>query len=328
MKNVYDEINNLEFESEEYKLNDIEKESLYKMAKSYKKNSKKKYIAVAAALLLAAGLTVPPVRAQVSKAFTDIKVTMMETIGASPESYKYVTELHKPIEIGNQSIVLENLVIEDNKIYSTILMDPKGKSIEESNETASIYKVVINGETYKALGSSGSKGMSDDGKAFVSESMTDFDKVFPELDQADIDLYISNGTASEVVSIKASSNIVNKENKVLAKDYKLENRGSIRLMKLNPITMTAIIEGLDPDYVYELEGVDKDGKKIELDLRTVSDGVFTFIYNKDFSDLSLDEIKDGREINFSLSRSKINENSGRLTDGNYEKVEEFTLSAK
>lgn len=328
MKNVYDEINNLEFESEEYKLNDIEKESLYKMAKSYKKNSKKKYIAVAAALLLAAGLTMPPVRAQVSKAFTDIKVTMMETIGASPESYKYVTELHKPIEIGDQSIVLENLVIEDNKIYSTILMDPKGKSIEESNETASIYKVVINGETYKAWGSSGSKGMSDDGKAFVSESMTDFDKVFPELDQADIDLYISNGTASEVVSIKASSNIVNKENKVLAKDYKLENGGNIRLMKLNPITMTAVIEGLDPDYVYELEGVDKDGKKIELDLRTVSDGVFTFIYNKDFSDLSLDEIKDGREIDFSLSRSKINENSGRLTDGNYEKVEEFTLSAK
>lgn len=328
MKNVYDEINNLEFKSEEYKLNDIEKESLYKMAKSYKKNSKKKYIAVAAALLLAAGLTVPPVRAQVSKAFTDIKVTMMETIGASPESYKYVTELHKPIEIGDQSIVLENLVIEDNKIYSTILMDPKGKSIEESNETASIYKVVINGETYKAWGLSGSTGMSDDSKALVSESMTDFDKVFPELDQADIDLYISNGTASEVVSIKASSNIVNKENKVLAKDYKLENGANIRLMKLNPITMTAVIEGLDPAYVYELEGVDKDGKKIELDLRTVSDGVFTFIYNKDFSDLSLDQIKDGREINFSLSRSKRNQESGKETDGNYEKVEEFTLSAK
>ena len=328
MKNVYDEINNLEFESEEYKLNDIEKESLYKMAKSYKKNSKKKYIAAAAALLLVAGLTVPPVRAQVSKAFTDIKVTMMETIGASPESYKYVTELHKPIEIGDQSIVLENLVIEDDKIYSTILMDPKGKSIEESNETASIYKVVINGETYKAWGSSGATGMSDDGKALVSESMTDFDKVFPKLDQADIDLYISNGTTSEVVSIKASSNIVNKENKVLAKDYKLENGANIRLMKLNPIAMTAIIEGLDPAYVYELEGIDKDGKKIELDLRTVSDGVFTFIYNKDFSDLSLDEIKDGREIDFTLSRSKRNQESGKETDGNYEKVEEFTLSAK
>lgn len=328
MKNVYDEINNLEFKSEEYKLNDIEKDSLYKMAKSYKKNSKKKYLAVAAALLLAAGLTIPPVRAEVSKAFTDIKVTMMETIGASPESYKYVTELHKPIEIGDQSIVLENLVIEDNKIYSTILMDPKGKSIEESNETASIYKVVINGETYKAWGLSGSTGMSDDGKALVSESMTDFDKVFPELDQADIDLYISNGTASEVVSIKASSNLVNKENKVLAKDYKLENGANIRLMKLNPITMTAVIEGLDPAYVYELEGIDKDGKKIELDLRTVSDGLATFIYNKDFSDLSLDEIKDGREINFSLSRSKRNQESGKETDGNYEKVEEFTLSAK
>lgn len=329
MKNVYDKINDLDFESDEFELNDIEKEKLYMTAKTYKKKSKKKYIAVAAALLLALGLTVPPVRAEVSKAFTDLKVSMMETIGASPESYKYVTELHKPIEIGDESIVLENLVIEDDKIYSTILRDPKGRSLEEdiSNNT-NIYKVVIDGETYKAWGSSGSTGMSDDGKAFVSESMTTFDKTFPELDQADIDLYISNGTASEVVSIKASSNIVNKENKVLAKDYKLENGANIRLMKLNPITMTAVIEGLDKDYTYELNGVDKDGKKIELDLRTVDDGISTFIYNKDFSDLSLDEIKDGREITFTLSSSKINENSGRLTDGNYEKIAEFTLSAK
>lgn len=328
MKNVYDKINDLDFESDEFELNDIERERLYTTAKTYKKKSNKKYMAVAAALLLALGLTVPPVRAEVSKAFTDLKVSMMETIGASPESYKYVTELHKPIEIGGDSFVLENLVIEDDKVYSTILMDPKGKSIEESNVTASIYKIVINGETYKSWGSSGSTGVSDDGKAFVSESMTTFNKTFPELDQADVDLYISNGTSNEIVSIKASSNIVNKDNKVLAENYKLENGAKIKLMKINPITMTAVIEGLDKDYTYELNGVDKDGKKIELDLRTVDDGVSTFIYNKDFSDLSLDEIKDGREINFTLSASKINKNSGRLTDGNYEKVAEFTLSAK
>lgn len=328
MKNVYDKINDLDFETDEFELNDIERERLYMTAKDYKKKSNKKYMAVAAALLLALGLTVPPVRAEVSKAFTDLKVSMMETIGASPESYKYVTELHKPIEIGGDSFVLENLVIEDDKVYSTILMDPKGKSIEESNVTASIYKIVINGETYKSWGSSGSTGVSDDGKAFVSESMTTFNKTFPELDQADVDLYISNGTSNEIVSIKASSNIVNKDNKVLAENYKLENGAKIKLMKINPITMTAVIEGLDKDYTYELNGVDKDGKKIELDLRTVDDGVSTFIYNKDFSDLSLDEIKDGREITFTLSRSKINENSGRLTDGIYEKIAEFTLSAK
>ena len=328
MKNVYDKINDLDFESNEFELNDIEKEKLYMTAKTYKKKSKKKYIAVAAALLLTLGLTVPPVRAEVSKAFTDLKVSMMETIGASPESYKYVTELHKPIEIGDQSIILENLVIEDNKVYSTILQDPKGRSIEESNETPNIYKVVINGETYKAWGQSGSKGMSDDGKAFVSESMTTFDKTFPELAQADIDLYIGSGISNEIVSIKASSNIVNKDNKILTEDYKLENGANIKVMKINPITMTAVLEGLDKDYTYELNGVDKDGKKIELDLRTVDDGISTFIYNKNFSDLSLDEIKDGREINFTLSRSKINENSGRLTDGNYEKIAEFTLSAK
>ena len=328
MKNVYDKINDLDFETDEFKLDDIEREKLMKTAKSYKKKSNKKYVAIAAALLLMAGLTMPPVRAEVSKAFTDIKVSMMETIGASPESYKYVTELHKPIEIGDESIVLENLVIEDDKVYSTMLKDPKGRSIEDYIDHTHIYKVVINGQTYKAWGSSGSTGMSDDGKAFVSESMTTFDKTFPELDQADIDLYFANGTSNEILSIKASSNIVNKDNKILAENYDLENGGIIRLMKANPITMTAVIENLDANYDYELEGIDKDGKKIELDLRTVDDGVFTFIYNKNFSDLSLDEIKDGRDITFILSRAKINENSGIMTNGNYEKIEEFTLSAK
>ncbi len=271
----------------------------------------------------------PPVRAEVSKAFTDLKVSMMETIGASPESYKYVTELHKPIEIGDESIVLENLVIEDDRVYSTMLRDPKGRSLEEDvSNTTNIYKVVINGETYKAWGQSGSTGMSDDGKAFVSEYMTTFEKTFPELEDANIDLYIGSGNSNEIVSIKASSNIVNKDNKVLAENYKLENGANIKLMKINPITMTAVIEGLDSKYDYKLKGVDKEGKEVSLDLRTGSDGVSTFIYNKDFSDLSLDEIKDGREITFSLSRAKINENSGKLTNGNYENIEEFTLSSK
>lgn len=329
MKNVYYKINDLDFETDEFKLDDIEKEKLYMTAKSYKKNSKKKYLAVAAALLLVAGLTMPPVRAEVSKAFTDLKVSMMETIGASPESYKYVTELHKPIEIGDESIVLENLVIEDDRVYSTMLRDPKGRSLEEDvSNTTNIYKVVINGETYKAWGQSGSTGMSDDGKAFVSEYMTTFEKTFPELEDANIDLYIGSGNSNEIVSIKASSNIVNKDNKVLAENYKLENGANIKLMKINPITMTAVIEGLDSKYDYKLKGVDKEGKEVSLDLRTGSDGVSTFIYNKDFSDLSLDEIKDGREITFSLSRAKINENSGKLTNGNYENIEEFTLSSK
>lgn len=329
MKNVYDKINDLDFETNEFELNDIEKEKLYQTAKAYKKKSNKKYIAVAAALLLMAGLTISPVRAEVSKAFTDLKVSMMETIGASPESYKYVTELHKPIEIGDESIVLENLVIEDDKIYSTILRDPKGRSLEEDvSNTTNIYKVVINGETYKAWGQSGSTGMSDDGKAFVSEYMTTFEKTFPELEDANIDLYIGSGTSNEIVSIKASSNIVNKDNKVLAENYKLENGANIRMMKVNPITMTAVIEGLDSNYDYQIKGVDQEGKEVSLDLRTGSDGVSTFKYNSNFSDLSLDEIKDGREIEFTLLGAKLNETSGKITNDNYEKIAEFTLSAK
>lgn len=329
MKNVYDKINDLEFESDEFKLNDIEKESLYKMAKSYKKNSKKKYIAAAAALLLVAGLTIPPVRAEVSKFTTDVKVSFMEAFGASPDSYKYVSELHTPITIGDDSFVLENLAIEDNHIFLNILRDKNSlvNGMPESENQAIIYKAVINGETYKAMNDSGSSFENENGKTYTTSTMINFDKDFPSLENVDVDLYFLNGTKSDIVSIKASTNLVNEENKVLGQDYELENGAKIKLMKVNPITMTAIIEGLDPNYDYELEGIDKEDKKISLDLRTVDNGVATFVYNKDFSDLSLDEIKDGREIDFSLSRSKINENSGRLTDGNYEKIAEFTLSA-
>lgn len=330
MKNVYDEINDLDFESDEFELNDIEKEKLYMTAKNYKKKSNKKYMAVAAALLLALGLTVPPVRAEVSKFTTDVKVSFMETFGASPESYKYVTELNKPITIGEDSFILNNLAIEDNHIFLNVLRDNSNKEngMPFSTRESIIYKVVINGQTYKALNESGSAADNEDGETYTTSTMINFDKDFPSLENADVDLYFLQGTKSDIVSIKASTNLVNEGNKILAQDYELENGSNIKLMKVNPITMTAKIEGLDSNYDYQLEGLDKDGKKIELDIRTIEVGIATFLYNKDFSDLSLDEIKDGREITFTLSRSKINETSGKLTDGNYEKVAEFTLSAK
>ena len=42
MKNVYDKINDLDFESNEFELNDIEKKKLYMTAKTYKKKANKK----------------------------------------------------------------------------------------------------------------------------------------------------------------------------------------------------------------------------------------------------------------------------------------------
>lgn len=329
MKNVYDKINDLDFETDEFELNDIEREKLYMTAKNYKKKSNKKYMAVAAALLLALGLTVPPVRAEVSKFTTDVKVSFMETFGASPESYKYVTELHKPITIGNDSFVLENLAIEDNKMYVNILRESERfeDALDFKNESM-IYKVVINGETYKSDGSSGSAGINPEGTTYTNSSMIVFDKEFPEIENANIDIYMINGNKTEIVSITAPSNVANKENKILAENYELENGAVVKLMKVNPITMTAVIDNLDKDYDYKIDGFDKDGNEISLDIRTGVAGEMTFLYNKDFSDLSLDEIKDGRDIIFTLSRAKISEISGRITNDNYEKIAEFTLSAK
>jgi len=326
MTNIYDKINDIDFEVDSVKLNDIEKEKLFRSAKSYaKKDTKKKFIASAAAVLLFAGLMTPSVRAEVQKFTTDIKVTMMDAFGASPDSYKYVTELNKPVTVGNDTFVIENIAFEDNKVFINTLREGDG-SIESmlSEEGADIYKIVINGETYKSDGRSGSRGYLNDGKTLSNKTMIRFDKEFPTLENAEVDLYFSDMFASEIVTIKANTNTVNADNIIFAKDQELDNGAVVSLIKLNPITMTAFIKNLDPEYLYELSGVDKDGNTINLNNRTSVNGEVTFMYNHKMSDLTLDQIKELDEIKFTLKGEKMNKESSKLTNGNLETIAEFT----
>lgn len=326
MTNVYDKINDIDFEVDSVKLNDIEKEKLFRSAKSYaKKDTKKKFIASAAAVLLFAGLMTPSVRAEVAKFTTDIKVSMMDAFGASPDSYKYVTELHKPVTVGNDTFVIENIAFEDNKVFINTLRDSDGSMESQLSENeACVYKIVVDGVTYKALGSSRSSGLLEDGKTIPEVSMINFDKEFPTLNNADVDLYYTNGNSTEIISTKASTNTVNEENVIFAKDQKLKNGSVIFLMKLNPITMTAIIKNLETDYYYQIEGTNNEGKTLLLDERINENGEVTFIYNKDFSDMTLDEIKNADVINFVLKGTRINKESGKEINGEYKTIEEFT----
>lgn len=326
MTNIYDKINDMDFEVDSVKLNDIESVKMKKTAKSYaKKDTKKKFIASAAAVLLFAGLMTPSVRAEVAKFTTDIKVSMMEAFGASPDSYKYVTELHKPVTVGNDTFVIENIAFEDNKVFINTLREGDG-SIESmlSEEGADIYKIVINGETYKSDGRSGSSGYLNDGKTLSNKTMIRFDKEFPTLENAEVDLYFSDMFASEIVTIKANTNTVNADNIIFAKDQELDNGAVVSLIKLNPITMTAFIKNLDPEYLYELSGVDKDGNTINLNSRTSVNGEVTFMYTHKMSDLTLDQIKELDEIKFTLKGEKMNKESVKLTNGNLETIAEFT----
>lgn len=326
MTNIYDKLNDMNFDVDSVELNDIERTKMKKTAKSYaKKDTKKKLLASAAAVLLFTGLMTPSVRAEVAKFTTDIKVSMMDAFGASPDSYKYVTELNKPVTVGNDSFVIGNIAFEDNKAFINTLRDSDGSMESQLSENeACVYKIVVDGVSYKALGSSGSSGLLEDGKTISEVSMINFDKEFPTLDNADVDLYYTDGNSNEIISTKASTNTVNEENVIFAKDQKLKNGSVISLMKLNPITMTAIIKNLEPDYSYQIEGSNNEGKTFLLDEIIGDNGEVTFIYNKDFSDMTLDEIKNADIINFVLKGNRINKESGKETNGEYKTIEEFT----
>lgn len=331
MKNIYDQINDIGFEADKIELNDIEKEKLIKTAKSYKKNNKKskKILPIAVALIIFSSINIPTVRAEVSKFTTDIRVSMMEAFGASPSSYKYITELNKPITVGDDSFVIGNIAFEDNKLFINTLRDSGEDWGKDIKNNSYLYKVIIDDEVYKAIGASGSEGLLKDKKTSSENTMVNFDKNFPKKEDVNVDLYFSNGKNSQVISINTPMNTVNNENKIFAKNLKIEgSNATISLMKVNPITLTATIKNLDNSYVYNLEGIDKKGNKIQLDQRIGDKSSATFLYNQDLSDLSLDQIKDGREFDFTLSRTKLNKKSGKESDGNYEKFAEFSLSAK
>lgn len=326
MNNIYDKINDMDFATGEIDLSDLERARLIKLAKTYSKKSyKKQIISIACALILVAGFGISPARAELVKVATDVKVSMMEAFGASPDSYKYVTSLNQPISLGDDDFVIGNLAFDNKFLFINTLRKADG---QDTKLNSSLYKLVINGKTYKLRGASGSEVLLKDGKTTSENLMLNFDKDFPSLENADVDLYYMNGNATKVVSLKADINTVNNDNKILAENMPLNNQARLSLMKINPISLTCLIENLDDGYVYELEGLDEDGRKVSLDERLMEDGKASFVYNASFSDLSLDEIRDGREIKFSLKASKINKESGKETDGTYQTIAEFTCSCK
>lgn len=330
MTNIYNKINDIDFNVDSLELNDIEREKMISNAKSYaKKDYKKKLLVSAATVLLFAGLMTPSVRAEVAKFTTDIKVSMMDAFGASPDSYKYVTELNKPVTVGNDSFVIGNIAFEDNKVFINTLRDSDGSVEGMMDDSSDIYKIVIDGQSYVAQGGSGSRGFLEDGKTISDVSVINFDKEFPSYESIDVDLYFTDyNNTNEIISIKANINTVNEDNVVYAKDLKLDNGAEIELLKLNSITMTAIIKNLDPNYIYELIGMDKDGNSFTLEPRSGDDNELTFLYNKDISDMSLDQIRNADEIRFIFKAASLDRESANSISGEYENIAEFTYKVE
>lgn len=332
MKNVYDKINDLEISYEEESLKELEKQRLINTSKKYSKEKSKlpKFIGLAAAFGLILSLSLPSVRANAINLAKNISISMMETIGAGGDSEKYVTKLHQEIPFGDDSFIIENIVFEDNKVFIDRIAD--SSFMEDVNKFPSIYKIVIDDKTYLSEGESGSYHTIDqEGKIGLSTSMIDFAEDFPQLENANVDIYLSAFPKVKVISIKSDVNVVNEANKILAEDFTIPNSDGIKIdkMKINPVSLSAVISNITPGYSYDLYGQDENGNRLQLDLRVVKDNKANFIYNSYMSDLSLDDIKDAKEITFKLMAAKMNEESGKETSEDYEQVgDDFILSVQ
>lgn len=333
MKNIYDKINDLEVSYKEEELTDLERNRIINKSKKYsnKKSKLTKVIGLAAAFGLIFSMSIPSVRASVTNFASNIQISIIDTIGSSQNSKKYVTSLKDPIDLDGKTIKIENLVFDGDRMYIDILSE--NPSTNDNPETPHLSHVKINGEVYKIMGSSGQSHQIDkENKITIYSMMSNFDKNLPQIENADVSLYFDTSLlTAKVVNLKANINIADENLKTFADNLEIKNTNGaiLEYMKANPITLTAKISNLEKDYVYCLEGYDKDNNKIELDLRYADKDVFNFFLNPNASDLNLDQIRDGREITFELSRAKMNTESGKETSEDNKKFgDSFTLKAK
>lgn len=330
MKNKYDKINDLNIHYKESDLSQKERENLIELSKSYGKSlsNKKKILAIAAALALAFTISFPKVRADIGGIVTNVSFSIVDTLGSAKSSGKYVTHLGEDVELFDNTIRIENIVFDGNRMYMDIIAD--ADYMDDVEEFPSVRKIQIGDETYKVWGSSGSSYVFDkESNLAISTMMNTLDKDLIPAENTDVTLFFNKSLLdSQAVTIKSNVNLADDEKIMLADNMEIRGTDGLILeyMKINPITAQARFLNLNDEYDYLLEGYDSEGNFVEFDLRTIDESVGDFFINPSFSEISLEELSDGRVIKLQLYRSKINQESGKLTDGSYEKYgEEFTL---
>lgn len=346
-KNIYDMINDGNFENEDYDvevLNDIEK-------KKYKNNirksiggsmvkTRKKYKGIAAAIIFAVvgtGFLGTDVGAQVM-------LDVSESIGSALRTDKniddYKTVINKCVSDKGVNIQLNEVVLTKNKliISSEINSDRVLKDDDMYDADETIY---INGKKVRFTGRTGSAGKVDD---YTSNSVIEYDldavneeDLNGELDIKIIYTKVSLFDGTHSVRGKWKFEFKTSRDNLMADtyeqdidyDFTLDNGEKVILEKYmsNAISQNiyASVENSDPKHSYDvvLRGHDNLGNEVEFYLSRGREGYIDFRY--DNFDRNIDE--NAKTITLAPYAVRMPKESGKMPDADeYVKVgEEFTI---
>ncbi len=346
MKNydIYDKFNDIQTETEEFPLNDLERAKLRKTAKEFSKKTKKhnlgrRIATIAAALVLLVSIgnigTGGVVWASAVKMATNIQVTLSEFMGLSSGAEEYIVKINEPIIIGEDEYVVNELAVHGEDLFMSMIAP--SKVMEDLKSDLELSHIKLNGEKIKILGASGTTGILEENPNFsVSALKYSLEKPLPKEGIAKVELILKKfaGTKSKTsIVLELDMGKLESETKEIASDFLIPGTEGIKIETfiINPVVQMIELKYPESEtsYMYFLEGVDQLGRKFEFDVRESDKEKAKLYFSPITSEISADELlKEVEEINFTLVRQELPKEGGKI-DTPIENIgESFTIHIK
>lgn len=353
-KNIYDILNDTNFDIEDYKreeLSDIEKK---KIKNKFKKSKKKKFNfkkfgSIAVAILLTVGVLSQTnlgknVYAAAESKLSEITYSIGYVLNIERDIEKYSNVINKTIENNNVEIRLTDVVIDKDELIFSTITDIGTPSDANSFE----YDVFVNGKKLKALAIGGGTSTTS-GRLPIDTHIAKFKDTDVDIkEDLDIKIVLRNlksytlGNSKEDIienSIKGKWEFEFRANgraltantyslpleysfNISEKNYKLEE------FRYNPVNQKIYGTAQDEyefSHIITLMGYDDLGNKVEFDLYRYENKELIFDYSN-YSNEGKDLSDDAESITLAPYAVENPKETGAISK-NYKQVgEEFTIN--
>lgn len=334
---AYEKLNELQVEYHDMALSDEEKIALETMAKQYaKKNHKKRLrwsvVATCVAIMcIGISLGVPSVGATISNIFAGVQTSFSTSFAKPDQADAYTTNLHQFIDLGDRSVQIEDIALDGDDMYVSMLFEGSDNPLDGSFEGLEILAVEINDKKIRVMGSSGQSGAMQEGSKVHLSALKHSLAKTPEIDETKekqaVKLYCyapeSGKTLSFAFTIDTKKLLP--ETKTVLTNFMIPKTDiMVESFRLNALAQKIVLSYHETEQggIYSLVGTDDKGKKVVFETRDGDKTRVSLHFEPLSSEITATELLENtKSLTLRLERQAIPEKSGKF-DTPIEKIGE------
>lgn len=325
---AYEKLNELQVEYHDMVLSDEETIALETMAKQYaKKNHKKRLrwsvVATGVAIMcIGISLGVPSVGAAISNIFVGVQTSFSTAFNKPDQADAYTINLHQFIDLGDKSVQIEDIALDGDDMYVSMLFEGSDNPLEGSFEGLEILAVEINGKKIRVMGSSGQSGAMQEGsKVHLSALKHSLAKI-PEIDETKekqaVKLYCYSPDLDKPLSFEfnVDTKKLLPETKTILTNFMIPKTDiMIESFKLSALAQKIVLiyHETEQGGIYSLVGTDDKGKKVVFETRDGDKTRASLHFEPLSSEITATELLEKtKSLTLRLERQAIPEESGKF----------------